>query len=75
MDYLPALRDAMALRDDGQLDAAIGRFKTLALEHSDRIEALLEAGKLAQKRGDWQDALIWTGTRWAYPGTTSGPTT
>ncbi len=59
MDYLPALRDALALRDDGQLDAAMDRFKKLAAEHPHRIEAPLEAGKLAQKRGDWKDALVW----------------
>ncbi len=59
MDYLPALRAALALRDDDQLDAAMDRFKALAAEHPHRIEAFLEAGKLAQKRGDWRDALIW----------------
>ena len=59
MDYLPALRDALALRDNGQLDAAMDRLKGLAAEHPHRIEAPLEAGKLAQKRGNWKDALIW----------------
>ncbi len=59
MDYVPALRDALALRDDGQLDAAMQRFEVLAVEHPHRIEAFLEAGKLAQKRGAWQDALVW----------------
>ncbi len=59
MDYLPALREALVLRDDGQLEAAMNRFKALAAEHPNRIEAPLEAGKLAQKRGDWKDALVW----------------
>ena len=59
MDYVPALRDAQALRDDGQLDAAMSRFEALAAEHPHRIEAFLEAGKLAQKRGASQDALAW----------------
>ena len=49
MDYLPALRDAVALRNAGQLDAAMDRFKMLAAEHPDRIEALLEAGKAGAK--------------------------
>ena len=59
MDYVPALREALAFRDDNQLDAAMTRLKALAAEHPHRIEAFLEAGKLAQKRGAWQDALGW----------------